>query len=287
MKKWKSIGFALLYLAIPFLVQIVMSMELMIQMVIIQIQGKKVPIAFIDKFQKDYGYNLILVTLVNLVLIAGVGLWYCFIRKRRDVSRVNYRKILSLKSIACLSALALCAQFACNIIMMAFAMAFPDVYQGYLKLMEGTDLNVLPAWATLFIVVVWGPLAEELVFRGMVFRTLRKGFSFLPAAVISGLAFGIYHMNWVQGVYASIFGFLLAFVYEKTNSLLGAYLFHFLFNLINYGLVFVQEHAGIPDTLLDLIVLGLTVLSVPGILFFVYLYSKMFGGKKGKEDADI
>lgn len=287
MKKLKSIGFAVLYLAIPFLVQIVISMELMVQMLIMEWKGIQIPASAVQKFQKDYGYNLILVTLVNLVLIAGMGLWYYFIRTRRDVSKVDYRKIFSVKSIACLAVLALCAQFACNIIMGAFYYAFPKVYEDYIELMKGVDINVLPVWATLFIVAIWAPLAEEIVFRAMIFRTLRKGFAFIPAAIMSGVAFGIYHLNWVQGVYASLFGILLAVIYEKTNSLLGSYLFHLLFNLLNYAITFVQEHVGIPDVLFGLAVLGLTVLAVPGVIFFTYLYSRMFGRKKGKENADI
>ncbi len=287
MKKLKSVGFAVLYLAIPFLVQIVIGMELMVQMLIMEWRGGQISDQAVWKLEHDSGYNLILVTLVNLVLIAGMGLWYYFIRKRRDVSKVDYRKIFSVKSIACLAVLALCAQFACNIIMGTFYLVFPKVYENYTELMEGLDINVLPAWATLFIVAVWAPLAEEIVFRAMLFRTLRKGFAFIPAAVMSGVAFGIYHLNWIQGVYASLFGILLAVIYEKTNSLLGAYLFHLLFNLMNYVIIFVQEHAGIPDVLSGLAVLGLTVLAVPGTIYFTYLYSRMFRRKKDEEDADI
>ncbi len=287
MKKLKSVGFAILYLAIPFLVQIVIGMELMVQMLIMEWRGGQISDQAVWKLEHDSGYNLILVTLVNLVLIAGMGLWYYFIRKRRDVSKVDYRKIFSVKSIACLAVLALCAQFACNIIMGTFYLVFPKVYENYTELMEGLDINVLPAWATLFIVAVWAPLAEEIVFRAMIFRTLRKGFAFIPAAVMSGVAFGIYHLNWIQGVYASLFGILLAVIYEKTNSLLGAYLFHLLFNLMNYVIIFVQEHAGIPDVLSGLAVLGLTVLAVPGTIYFTYLYSRMFRRKKDEEDADI
>lgn len=280
MKKVKSIGFAVLYLAIPFLVQIVISIQLSIQVLILEWRGIQIPVSVLNKFQKDYAYNLILVTLVNLVLIAGMGLWYYFIRTRKDVSRVDYRKVFSVRSVVCLAAIALCAQFACNIVLGVFSVVFPKVYEQYTDLMKGLDINVLPVWATLLIAAVWAPLAEEIVFRAMVFRTLRKGFAFLPAAVISGVAFGIYHMNWVQGVYAALLGILLAFVYEKTNSLLGSYLFHFLFNFLNYGIGFVQDHAGIPDVLFGLAVLGLTVLSVPGILFFTYRYSRLFEGKK-------
>lgn len=275
MKKLKAAGVALLYLVIPFLMQLVISMELAVQVALGEIKGVKVSEQIINKFEKDYGYNLILVTLVNLLLIVGMGLWYYFIRKRQGDEKRDYKKILSGKSVACLAGAAFSAQFACNIVIITFSVAFPKVYENYAKLMEGTDINVLPAGVTLFIVAIWAPLAEEIVFRGMIFRTLRKGFSFWAAVIISGLVFGMYHMNWIQGVYATILGCLLAVIYEKTDSLLGAYLFHLLFNLFNYLISFFQK-SGLPDMILGLIVFGFTVVSVPGVIFFMMKYVKMF-----------
>lgn len=149
--------------------------------------------------------------------------------------------------------------------------------------MEGVDINVLPAWATLFIVAVWAPLAEEIVFRAMIFRTLRKGFAFWPAAILSGLAFGVYHMNLVQGVYASLLGVLLAYIYEKTNSLLGVYIFHLSFNLMNYVQSFVQQQLGLPQLLQGIITLVLMAAAVPGLAACIYWLSRIYR-KQGIEN---
>ena len=241
MKKLKSIGFAVIYLLIPILLQFIVGIELQIQIILMQWRGKEIPIDALEQMLSNYGFNLILISMINLILIAGMGSWYYFIRKRRDVSPVDYRKILSPKTVGCLAALAFFAQFVCSIVMAVIAFVFPEVFKDYEKLMEGVDINVLPAWATLFIVAVWAPLAEEIVFRAMIFRTLRKGFALWPAAVLSGIAFGVYHMNLIQGVYASLLGILLAYIYEKTNSLLGVYLFHLSFNLMNYGISFIWQ----------------------------------------------
>lgn len=276
MKKIKSIGFGLIYVAIPFVVNIIISFELLVRMSIMKYTGQiEITRQMTDKFIKDYGYQLILVTLVNLVIIAGVGLWYYFIRMRRDRSPVDYRKILSPGTVGMMVGTALCAQFACAIVLQIFAKAFPGIYGNYEKLMEVSDINVLPAWATLLIVAVWAPLAEELVFRAMLFRTLRKGFCFWAAALISGAAFGIYHMNLVQGIYAGLLGLLLAWFYEKTNSLLGCYLFHFLFNLLNYALPAVQE-SGVPQVLIGLFSLLMILASIPGLIILLRCFSRKF-----------
>ena len=41
-------------------------------------------------------------------------------------------------------------------------------------------------------------------------------------------------MNLVQGIYAGVFGIILAYVFEKTETIWGCYLFHALFNLSSY-----------------------------------------------------
>lgn len=280
MKKLKSIGFGAIYVAIPFVVNIIISIELLIRMQVIARTGRmEITRQVIDKFTKDYAYQLILVTLVNLVIIAGVGLWYYFIRMRRDRSPVDYRKILSPGTIGMMAGTAVCAQFACAIVLQIFAKAFPGIYENYEKVMEVSDINVLPVWAMLLIVAVWAPLAEELVFRAMLFRTLRKGFSFWAAALISGAAFGIYHMNLVQGIYAGLLGLLLAWFYEKTNSLLGCYLFHFLFNLLNYALPALQD-SGLPQVVIGLFSLLMILVSVPGLVVLLRCFSKRFSSRK-------
>ena len=283
MKKLKSIGFAVIYLLIPILLQFIVGIELQIQIILMQWRGKEIPIDALEQMLSNYGFNLILISMINLILIAGMGSWYYFIRKRRDVSPVDYRKILSPKTVGCLAALAFFAQFVCSIVMAVMAFVFPDVFKEYQKLMEGVDISVLPAWATLFIVAVWAPLAEEIVFRAMIFRTLRRGFVFWPAAVLSGIAFGVYHMNLIQGVYASLMGILLAYIYEKTNSLLGVYLFHLSFNLMNYGISYIQQQAGLPELLQGFITLLLMAAAGPGLAVCIYLLSRIYR-KQGIEN---
>ena len=276
MKKLKSIGFAVIYLLIPILLQFIVGIELQIQIILMQWRGKEIPIDALEQMLSNYGFNLILISMIKLILIAGMGSWYYFIRKRRDVSPVDYRKILSPKTVGCLAALAFFAQFVCSIVMAVIAFVFPEVFKDYEKLMEGVDINVLPAWATLFIVAVWAPLAEEIVFRAMIFRTLRKGFALWPAAVLSGIAFGVYHMNLIQGVYASLLGILLAYIYEKTNSLLGVYLFHLSFNLMNYGISFIWQQAGLSEIIQGLITLALMAAAVPGLVVCIYLFTRIY-----------
>lgn len=284
MKKLKSTGFALLYLVIPIAMQFAIGIMLAVQMgtfyFLTGADGES-----LEQIEKEFTgsqYNLILVALINFIYIVGFGLWYYFIRTRRDVSSVPYRRILSAKSLLLTLGLALCGQFLCNIIMVLFSVAFPATFEEYVKLAETLDINVLPAWAMLFIVGIWSPLAEELIFRAMIFRTLRKGFSFGVSAVVSGVLFGVYHMNVVQGVYAALLGVLLAYTYERTNSLLGCYLLHLMFNLSSYAIDVINKSGVIPELVLGVLVLALEVGSIVAVGFLIRGYSRFFPKRQVK-----
>lgn len=75
------------------------------------------------------------------------------------------------------------------------------------------------------------PIVEEFLFRGLVFRVLRKWLSFPWAMLISAVGFGAYHGNLVQFVYAGICGLLLAYLYEKYNSIVVPILSHMMMNI--------------------------------------------------------
>lgn len=86
----------------------------------------------------------------------------------------------------------------------------------------------------LLLVVVVGPIAEELLFRGVIYGGLRTCFPVDVSALVSALIFGIYHKNIVQGLYAAAFGIILAYIFEKTQSIWGSTLMHMAFNLSSY-----------------------------------------------------
>ncbi|WP_461811035.1 lysostaphin resistance A-like protein [Faecalimonas sp.] len=85
------------------------------------------------------------------------------------------------------------------------------------------------------------PIAEEFMFRGIIYKRLsfitRKG----KAMLLSALMFGLYHGNLVQAIYGFILGYLAVYIYEKYDSLKASILFHSVINLTSvigteYGL---------------------------------------------------
>lgn len=284
-KKLTSLGFAVIYAVTPILVQLYLSVLLMVQMFILRLlMGSSFQPQKIAGRMQSNSANLILVALCNLVLIAGMGTAYYFIRKHKTDPLTKPKKNLGPKIVSMLVVFGLFSQYVCNIFLTLMMQFFPDLYKNYEKTVSGFDFGVLPWWALIFIVGIWSPMAEELVFRGMVYRTLRKGFGFAFSAILSAVIFGVYHMDVVQGLYAAAFGVVLAIVYEKTHSIWGSYVLHAAFNTLNYVIVEGIEALKLPDFILGLFNLGIIAVSVVG---FVVILRKIIKLDKKTETDRI
>jgi len=78
------------------------------------------------------------------------------------------------------------------------------------------------------------PLAEEIVFRGAVLRSLLSGRQPWVAIVISALIFAISHLNPVQMPHAFLVGLLLGWMYWRTGSILPGVVYHWANNSAAY-----------------------------------------------------
>lgn len=85
----------------------------------------------------------------------------------------------------------------------------------------------------LISVVLAGPIVEELLFRGIMFHYLEKIRPGWFAILISGITFGLWHMEPVQVVYAAIMGILLGFIYAKVRDLKVTIAIHILNNFLS------------------------------------------------------
>lgn len=84
---------------------------------------------------------------------------------------------------------------------------------------------------TVILTVVIAPILEEVVFRGLMHTRFKRCMPTVAAMIISALTFGVMHGALIAVIYASLLGLLLAWVFEKYNSLLASILVHFGFNL--------------------------------------------------------
>lgn len=122
-------------------------------------------------------------------------------------------------------------------ILLAIIVAFAtQVFgEGIMQSYDATEELLKNASLALEIVsaVIIGPIAEELLVRGLVFKRMRSYAGFGISALVSAIAFGIMHGNWVQFLYAVPIGLICAFVFEYTKSLIAPILLHIFANGIS------------------------------------------------------
>ena len=86
---------------------------------------------------------------------------------------------------------------------------------------------------------ILAPLAEEVVFRGAILRTLLGIMSkknHWVAIIISAAIFGVVHANLAQFINALLMGLLLGWMYYRTKSLVPGILLHWVNNTMAYVL---------------------------------------------------
>jgi membrane protease YdiL (CAAX protease family) len=91
-----------------------------------------------------------------------------------------------------------------------------------------------------FVAILLAPAAEELVFRGILYRTLRVRLKMKGALFITGLIFAGVHFYPVGALSLFFLSGMLVIVYERTGNLLAPFLLHAFFNAMNFAIMVAQ-----------------------------------------------
>ena len=119
---------------------------------------------------------------------------------------------------------------------------------------------------TFISVVIFAPIVEEIIFRGVIFNEAAKYKGGAFPIIISALLFGLAHMQPIQIVYTFISGLIWAFVYSKTHSLPIVMFLHMLNNLLTFA----------PEPLSTFI----SIIQILSIIPMVYLLRKLYKESK-------
>ena len=98
------------------------------------------------------------------------------------------------------------AQFACSYLIGIVSMVFPQWLKQYQDLIDSAGLTSDITIAMLCYSIILAPIGEELIFRGVTMRLARRALPFWLANIFQAVMFGIFHMNWIQGIYAFALG---------------------------------------------------------------------------------
>ena len=101
--------------------------------------------------------------------------------------------------------------------------------------------SILDRFALAGVTILLAPLAEEMLFRGILYPWIKQlGFPRL-ALWITSLVFAGMHQNAISFLPLLLLAFLLVWLYERTANLLAPIVAHALFNALNFLALYLAE----------------------------------------------
>lgn len=165
---------------------------------------------------------------IGYLIIFGIWFYFMYCRKEKSDS---WKQVLKLSGLPCIIGAGIMIQLAMDVILtVAFAM-FPALYESYEAVMNGLTGD------SVFMVIsvcLLAPIGEELIFRGLAMRTMQRAMPWQLALVLQALLFGVYHMNPVQGCYATLFGLCMGYLAYRYGSIIPAIILHIAINSSSY-----------------------------------------------------
>jgi membrane protease YdiL (CAAX protease family) len=193
------------------------------------------PISFIDSCSAQYN----LAVLAGEVALAGTVLWWVAAIRKTPVRTLGVPRrpwgdlgtgILAGLLLVVVAGVVLAVVQGVATRILGHS---PEEPQQVVACVRGVGLALLAP-----IVILAAPFGEEIFFRGFLYQSLRRRFSVWPAAVLSGIFFGLVHLGGVAFflIVPSLIavGIGLALVFERRRSLLASMAAHAAFNLVGY-----------------------------------------------------
>ena len=89
--------------------------------------------------------------------------------------------------------------------------------------------------------IILAPVAEEIIFRGVLYPALRQQGRPQMALLVSSLLFASIHSNVMTFVPLFIFALMLVWLVERTDGLLASIVAHATFNAVNFVVLINEE----------------------------------------------
>lgn len=187
-------------------------------------------------------YMTILTVVATLVsaVFSVPAYWIIWGRKRTLEDKQYFReKVLKLKPFAMI-VIAACGLYYLSILIVAvIAAVSPGMMEEYTEMVD-TALGGSQALAMLAAVIL-APINEECIMRGLILKNLQRFFSTPAVVIIQAILFGLFHANWVQGIYVLPVGAALGYVAVKSRSVIPSIFMHLFYNTLSFVVVMLPE----------------------------------------------
>ena len=177
-------------------------------------------------FEAIARYQVEIVTLSALATIILTGILFARDRKLEQKARIMLPERAPLSKYWSVGVFGIAGCIAATCLMAMIQLAFYD--EQYQQTAQITySAGFLMQIIGLGVVI---PVAEELMFRGILYKRFRERQGFWYSALWSSLLFSFMHSNTTQMIYTFLLGVLLAYLYEKFGSFRAPVVLHILLN---------------------------------------------------------
>lgn len=152
------------------------------------------------------------------------------IQKTAEETKLFHLKKEPAKNYVLFAVTVLGAVFGVNILLELSGMT--QISEGY-----KTAVDVQYAPSVLVGLIVYGfvaPVAEELLFRGVMYNCMRRFMKLNMAMLLSALLFSSFHGNSAQTMYIAVIGFIMAYAYEYFANFYVPLAIHVVTNILVY-----------------------------------------------------
>lgn len=165
-----------------------------------------------------------------------------------------------------------------NILLLSNLAEYSEAYQ------ETSEILYSPSFPVQILCVgIIIPIMEEMIFRGLIYRRMRRNVSMVKAMIFTSLMFGLYHGNSVQFIYALLSGLLLSYMYEKYGSLKAPVLAHMLMNIVSCALTEVDVFTWIFSDMMRVAVITILCAAIASTMF---LFIRRIEEKEAQQDTE-
>ena len=177
------------------------------------------------------------------IVTVGAFLLYAFIRSYKREKLIEHRR-MNLITVFCgivlaFGLLGIVTIYLENAIRIAQSFAPMqeqiDTYNEHIDRYANVEVEAVPYWDSILEFIASClviPLAEELVFRGVIFGEFKTVFNPWLSALFSALVFGLLHGVSIHIGYALVCGFILAMAYHYSGSIWLTFMIHAIFNFM-------------------------------------------------------
>lgn len=186
------------------------------------------------------GDTLIAISIFADVFCVAAVFFTEVIRKRDPLETLRIKKM----PLGPVAPIAICAVSFCTLMLLALNMIpFPQSWVDSYNESSSSIVSGNTILTVIFTVIV-APIAEEVIFRAMVYGSLGRKMNPYLAAAITSAVFGLMHGSIIWFMYATLLGMIINVIFIRVDSIAAPILFHVIFNVIGTTCAGIVELSG-------------------------------------------